>query len=339
VKACVQTAVGRVELVEIPDPEPGEGEVVVRVRAALTCGTDAKLFRRGHPRIPLPTVAGHEFAGEIAEVGRGVSGFHPGDRVSAGLTAPCGRCPQCRAGFSNLCGPAAASRVWGAFAEMIKIPAGVVAQNLYRIPDRIDLAEAAILDPLASVVHGFARLEPAPGGTLVVLGLGALGLLWVGVARSLGVDRVIGLGKGSRRLAVARDFGAVTVDVETEDPMERLRDLCPEGVEAVVECVGEPRAWEEAVEYAAPGGRVVFFGGCAAGSRASFDTTAIHYGELTLVGSFHYRPQDAARAAEMLSAGTVAVSPLLTDRARLEDVPGLLGDWGRANRIKTVIEM
>jgi L-iditol 2-dehydrogenase len=339
VKACVQTEVGRVELLDRPDPDPSEGEVVVRVRAALTCGTDAKLYRRGHPKISLPTVVGHEFAGEVLSIGRGVSRFRVGDRVVAGLTAPCGRCRPCRGGLSNLCGPAAESRLWGAFAEQIRIPRGVVEKNLYLVPERLGFAGAALLDPLASVVHGFERLGPSPYGTVAVLGLGALGLLWVGVARARGVEKIVALGRGRRRLDVARSLGAIALDSASEGAAERFRSICPEGAETVIECVGEPRVWEEAVGDAAPGGRVLFFGGCAAGSRACVDTTAVHYDELRLIGSFHYRPEDAARALEMLSADAVPVGPLLTDRARLEDVPRLLEHWGEDGRIKTVIEI
>ncbi|HEU5250451.1 MAG TPA: alcohol dehydrogenase catalytic domain-containing protein, partial [Thermoanaerobaculia bacterium] len=178
-RGFVQTAVGRFEDRELPRPSAGPGEVVLRVRAALTCGTDVKLLERGHPKIALPVTMGHEACGEIVEVGPGVEGFAAGDRVVPGISGPCGACPECRGGLENLCAIGHSDRTWGAFAEFLRVPAGVVARNLHAVPEGLSDEVAAFLDPLASVEHGWNRLaRAAEPRAILVYGAGALGLLW-----------------------------------------------------------------------------------------------------------------------------------------------------------------
>jgi len=169
-RAFVQTAVGKYEERDTPVPRAGPGEVVLRVRAALTCGTDLKLLARGHPRISLPVTMGHEACGEIVEMGEGVAGFHAGDRVVPGVSGPCGACGDCLGGRANLCASAHADRTWGAFAEFLRVPAAVVRSNLHRPPADISDEVAAFLDPLASVVHGWNRLGVPPPVTLLIYG-------------------------------------------------------------------------------------------------------------------------------------------------------------------------
>src|SRR5262249_17430733 len=176
-KAVVQTAIGRFEERDIPQPRPARGEVVLRVGTALTCGTDRKLLDRGHSRIALPVTMGHEACGEIVEMGEGVTGFQVGDRVVPGVSGPCGVCTDCRTGRANLCAKGHADRTWGAFAEFLRVPAGVVASNLHRpapeVPDEI----AAFLDPLASVIHAWKSLSVSEG-RLLIYGSVGLAVRW-----------------------------------------------------------------------------------------------------------------------------------------------------------------
>ena len=137
-KAFVQSAVGKYAQEEIERPRPGPGEIVLRVSTALTCGTDLKLLARGHARIAPPVTMGHELCGEVAEIGEGVEGWKAGDRADPGISGPCGRCADCRAGRANLCAAGHADRMWGAFAESVRVPAGVVAANLHRVPAGLD---------------------------------------------------------------------------------------------------------------------------------------------------------------------------------------------------------
>ncbi|MFY9552598.1 MAG: alcohol dehydrogenase catalytic domain-containing protein, partial [Thermoanaerobaculia bacterium] len=180
-RAFVQDRVGHFEERDLPRPRAGPGEVVLRMRAALTCGTDLKILARGHARIRPPLTMGHELSGEIAEVGAGVTAWKAGERVVPGISGPCGRCADCHAGRANLCAAGHADRMWGAFAEYVLVPASVVAANLHRLPESLEDEAAAFVDPLASVLHGWNRLR-APAGTLLVYGAGALGFLWAAVA-------------------------------------------------------------------------------------------------------------------------------------------------------------
>ena len=162
-KAYVQTAIGRFEERELPAPTAGPGEVVLRMRATLTCGTDVKILRRGHTKVSLPVTMGHEVCGEFVQLGDGVLRWMLGERAALGVSGPCGRCADCAAGRPNLCSGSPAW-MWGTFAERVRIPAGIVAANLHRVPEGVSDEVAAFLDPLASVLHGWNRLgTPAPG--------------------------------------------------------------------------------------------------------------------------------------------------------------------------------
>jgi L-iditol 2-dehydrogenase len=324
-RAAVQTEKGRIEIREIAAPEPGPGELVVRVRAALTCGTDRKILERGHVKLAPPLVMGHEFSGEVERTGAGTP-FHEGDAVLVGVSGPCGECAACASGASNRC--VRPERAWGAFAEMIRVPRRVVDANVFRKPPSLPFREAALLDPLACVVHGLDRLTPLPEEILVV-GAGAIGLLWIAAARAAGIRRVGIVGLGAGRLAVARRWGAEVFD---RDAGEKAPATA-----AVVECVGTPDAWQEAFAATVPGGRTLFFGGCAPGTAVALDAAKIHYGETTILGSYHYRPEEAARAVEWLVAGGLDLDPLFSGPYGLDELPALIARSAGRDGIKHVI--
>jgi L-iditol 2-dehydrogenase len=319
VRAFVQTGVGAFEERDLPVPRAGRGEVVLRVHAALTCGTDLKLLARGHPRISLPVTMGHEASGVVTEVGEGVDRIRVGDRVVPGVSGPCGDCRECRSGRPNLCATAHADRTWGAFAEFLRVPADVVAANLHAVPSGVPDEVAAFLDPLASVLHGWDRLSPAPG-TLLVYGAGALGLLWAATARAFGVPAVVAARGGKERLDAARAYGADTVDL-ARDGDEPLAALAPA---MAVDCTGDPEVWRRLPDLVAPGGRVLLFGGCAPETRVAWSAERLHYAEISLVGSFHSTPGEAREALRMLAAGEIDATPLLSGRGSLSDLPRFL---------------
>ncbi len=320
-RAFVQTSVGRFEEKQLDPPAPGRGEVVLRMRAALTCGTDLKILSRGHPRIRPPLTMGHEVAGEILEVGSDVTAWKKGERVVPGISGPCGRCADCHGGRANLCAAGHADRTWGAFAERVRVPAGVVAANLHRIPDGLDDEAAAFLDPLASVIHGFHRLR-APSGTLLVYGAGALAFLWAAVARKHGLDVVVA-GRRPERAAPAARFGARYVDCTRQGP-EALVSETGGPPDAAVDCTGDGGVWELLPELVRPGGQVLLFGGCAPGTTVRFDAARLHYAEVSLIGSFHYTPTEARAALDALASREIDPRPLLTARGTLDDVPRFL---------------
>lgn len=325
-RAAVQTSVGAMDVREVERPRAGPGEVVVRVRAALTCGTDRKILDRGHVKFAPPLVMGHEFSGDVFEAGER-AGFSVGEPVAAGLSGPCGRCDACRAGAENRCESAEREMTWGAFAEYVRVPPRVVRTNLMRKPGGLSYEAAAALDPLACVLHGWNRLA-APPEDLLVLGTGAIGLLWIAVARARGVDRVTAVGRGAERLALASRWGARALDAGGASDVRAA---------TVVECVGTREGWEDAFSRVLPGGEALFFGGCAPGTQVAFDAARIHYGEVRVGGAFHYRPEDAAEALALLESGEVDPTPLYSAAGSLDDLPRFFDRMRRSDGIKFVV--
>lgn len=314
---------GRLEMVEVPVPEPGPGELVVRVEAALTCGTDVKTYQRGHPFIPLPSPLGHEFAGTVAAAGSGGHGFREGDAIACVPTAPCGRCRLCRRGHENLCADAAGRLVLGGFAEYVLLPRHIVDVNVFhRSPDRLGPEAAAALEPLACVVHGADRVALERAETAVLLGDGPIALLFLQIARRRGAGKVLVAGRHAARLEVARGLGADRLVQTAQEPLEQaVRDWTGGvGADVVIECVGRPETWEAAATLVAPGGELLLYGGCAAGTRASFDTYRLHYQEVDVKGAFHYGREEVRRAFDTLVDGAVRIDPLITHRRPLTDL-------------------
>jgi L-iditol 2-dehydrogenase len=337
VKAFVQTAVERFEARELPVPRAGPGEVVVRVRAALTCGTDLKLLRRGHPKISLPVTMGHELCGEVVEVGEGADPEWLGKRVVPAVTGPCRKCPDCRKGLANLCAAGHADRTWGAFAEFVRVPAGVVASNLHPPPASLSDEAAAFLDPLAAVLHGWNRLGPAAPERILIYGSGALALLWAVTARARGVPAIVA-GRRPDRLSLAAGCGAEVLELgrhEPEDLFSRTGTL----PEAAVDCTGDPSVWMRLPSLVRHGGRVLLFGGCAPGATVTYDAARLHYSELSLIGSFHYTPQEAHAAMAMLASHEVDPRPLVTEVGSLSDLPRFLEAQSRGDGIRYAVRM
>ena len=333
-KAFVQTAIGKYEARDLDRPVAGPGEVILRVRAALTCGTDLKLLSRGHAKLSPPLIMGHEACGEVAAVGEGVEGWKAGQRAVPGISGPCGRCADCRGGRPNLCAAGFADRFWGAFSEYARIPAGVVASNLHRVPDGLDDEVAAFLDPLAAVLHGWNRLR-APAGAMLVYGAGALGFLWAAVASRRGLE-VLLAGRRPERANLAPLFGARFVDL-TRAGRGELVASNGDSPDVAVDCTGDRRVWEALPGLVRPGGQVLLFGGCAPGEIASFDAARLHYAEITLAGAFHYGPEEARAALDALASGEIDPRPLIAARGPLSDLPRFVEAQARGEGVRYAI--
>ena len=322
-----------------PVPEPEPGGVVVRVEAALTCGTDVKTLRRGHPvMIPhVPTVFGHELAGTVSAVGRGVTGLREGDRVVAANSAPCGRCRLCAAGRPNLCEDLLF--VNGAYGEAIALPPRLVARNVVPIGPALPAARAAFAEPLACALLGVERGRVEAGMTVVVFGHGPLGCLLALGARQRGA-RVIVVGKAGWRLERVRAMGlGECVDARTvSDVPGHLRAVTGGGAEVTIDATGRPEVWEQAIDAVGRGGTVVLFGGCAPGTSVRVDTRRAHYEELTLVGAFHHTPDLIRRAVDLLAAGAIDPGPLLTHQMGLAQVKEALAMMERGETMKVLVD-
>ena len=330
-----------VRIEDVPVPRAAAGELIVRVGAALTCGTDLKVFRRGyHARMIVPpALFGHELAGTVVEVGEGVEGFPNGSRVVALNSAPCGQCYFCQHGQENLCDDLLFNN--GAYAEFIRIPDRIVAKNTLHVPDHVPLEHAALTEPLACAVHGFEDSRPLPGATVAVIGGGPLGLMILHVAALAGCE-VIAVVKHEGQVEAARQLGAAHV-VQTSSIRKAIREtraLTPKdrGVDIAIEAVGVPEAWQEAVEMVRKGGTVNFFGGCAVGTHVTLDTNRIHYSDITLRATFHHTPAMCRKALDLIASGRFQAGAFITGHAHLYELNRVFEKlMNRSSEIKTAI--
>jgi L-iditol 2-dehydrogenase len=304
---------GRIELREIRTPRPSAGEILVRIKAALTCGTDLKAFRRGHPVIPMPGVFGHEFSGIVAATGKDVKKFREGDAIMAVHSAPCLECSYCRKKLYNLCEKIMHTKILGAFAEYILLPAHIVRQNAFHKPEGLPFEEAALLEPLSCVVHGLEYIRPKKNEHALVIGAGPIGLLHLLLLKDRGLKVSIA-DKHDPKLEIAREFGADSVSKAHR--INALKESANNGVgfDYVFECTGMPEVWESSVNYIRRGGTVILFGGCKSETKVTYDTGKLHYDEITLKGVFHYAPSDVKKAYTLLCAGRLAISKFITGR-------------------------
>jgi L-iditol 2-dehydrogenase len=291
-------------------PRIDRGDMLVRVRVALTCGTDVKVFRRGyHARMIVPpAVFGHELAGDVVAVGEGVRNFSVGQRVVASNSAPCEQCFFCRRSLENLCEDLLFNN--GAYAEYIRIPARIVERNTYVIPPHVGYRDAALAEPLACVARGFDETAPRTGDTIAIIGLGPIGLMFVKLAK-LYQCRVIAVGRRPTQLERATALGAdeLIVAGENSNPVSAIRAMTHgRGVDIAIEAVGQPLTWEWAVNMVRRGGTVNFFGGCPNDSQVTLDTSLLHYSEITCKASFHHTPVYMRKALDFVSAGHITAS-------------------------------
>jgi L-iditol 2-dehydrogenase len=332
-----------VRLESIPIPQIGPGELLVQVRAALTCGTDVKVFRRGyHARMLKPPVLfGHELAGDVVDVGEGVTQFAIGDRVVAANSAPCDRCFFCRRSQPNLCEDLLFNN--GAYAEYIRIPSRIVRKNTYQIPDALNYSDAALTEPLACALRAIEESGIRPGDTVAVMGLGPLGLMLVRLAHSAVGARVLAVARRLEQIERAVLLGANVGLLMGENTTSLVEEVKAEtggrGADVVIEAIGQPHAWELATRLVRKGGTVNFFGGCPAGSHVSLDTTLLHYSEITCKASFHHTPAHIRRALDLVIDGTVTASRFVNHEEPLEELPRVLSDLAhrRNGQIKTAI--
>ncbi len=296
----------QIETVDVP--QIGRGDVLVRVRAALTCGTDVKVFRRGyHARMIVPpALFGHELGGDIVAMGRDVRGFRMGQRVVAANSAPCGECFYCWRNQENLCEDLLFNN--GAYAEYIRIPERIVRRNMYEVPDHVSYQDAALVEPLACVLRGLEESGVRAGDTIAVIGLGPIGMMFVRLAKAVCNARVIAIGRRPQQLLRASRMGAdeTVLNCDGADVVGPVHEMTGgRGADVVIEAVGLPEVWQLAIKLLRRGGVVNFFGGCPDGTNLSLDTNLLHYSELTCKASFHHTPALIRKALDLVSRGYV----------------------------------
>ena len=302
-RALILHGPGDLRLEDIPDPVPGDGEVLLQVEVALTDGTDLTAYRRGHPVLlgELPSPFGHEVCGIDVATGR---------RVVAANSAPCGRCAACRRGQETLC-EHLLPLLNGAYAELLLVPERIASKNLLPVPPGLPPEVAALAEPLACCLHGIDVADVEHGQTIAVVGLGPIGLMLCACVADAGA-RPVAVGSREERRALAPSFGAVLADAD--------------GADVVIEAAGTVEAWERALSLVRPGGTVLAFGGLPRDARVAVDPYRIHYEEVRLVGAFHHTPRQFRAALAFLASGAHPFERLVTHEVGLEGVGPLFDD-------------
>jgi L-iditol 2-dehydrogenase len=303
VRALILHGPGDLRLESVPDPVPGEGDVLLQVEVALTDGTDLKAYRRGHPVLlgPLPSPFGHEVCGIDVATGR---------RVVAANSAPCSGCAACRRGQETLC-ERLLPLLNGAYAELLLVPERIASRNLLPVPPGLAPEVAALTEPLACCLHGVDAAGVREGDTVAIVGLGPIGLMLCACVADAG-GHPVGVGSRSERRALAASFGARATE--------------PEGADVVIEAAGTVEAWERALALVRPGGTVLAFGGLPRDARVAVDPYRIHYEEVRLVGAFHHTPRHVRAALVFLASGAYPFERLITHEVGLEGVGRLFDD-------------
>lgn len=332
-----------IEVQDLPVPRPGPGEILLSVEAATTCGTDVKVYRRGgHPRMITPPARfGHEMAGRVAAAGDGVTDFSVGDPVVVANSAPCLACGPCRMGRENLCEDL--RYLNGAFAEFVLVPKRFVSRNTHPIPDGLSFSRAALTEPLGCVLHGIDACELdryGQGVEIIVFGAGPIGLLFTAALAADG-HRVILADPNPGRLETGMAMGAAdTIEIARgggQADAVRARTEDAKGAWIAIDATGVPEVWSDAIASLRPGGLANLFGGCAPGATISLDAAMVHYGELTLKGTYHHRPDSIRRALKLLTDPGFKADLLLNGEMPIEGVEEAIRSMMRKEALKVVI--
>jgi L-iditol 2-dehydrogenase len=334
-----------VRVEDVPEPAAGPGGLLIRVRNCSVCGTDAKIWRSGHPNLSPPRVLGHEVAGEVVEVADGAGGWSVGDRVQVIAAIPDGTCHECRHGWQTVCPNQ--ERIGyqhdGGFAELMRVPAKVLAvEGVNRIPEGMSFAEASVAEPLSCVINGQELAGVGDGQTVVVVGAGPVGCLHVRLARVRGAARVLLIELNPRRLELAAGLVAPdeAIGAGATDTVEAVRALTEgRGADVVIVAAGSGKAQEDALRMAARRGTVSFFGGLPRDRPTiACDANIVHYREVGIVGANGSSPDHNRQALHLIASGTVPVADLITHRLPLERTVEGIHTVAGGEAIKVTVE-
>ncbi len=335
-KAAVLFEANKLEVVDRQDPRPGEGELLVRVKRCGVCGTDNSLYRGDYPA-HYPVIIGHEFSGDVVEVGTGVEGFAPGNRVTVDPNVLCGECGYCRSGKGHLCERLSSMGVHrdGADAEL----AVVRAANSYLLPEVLSYEEAAFSEPLACAVHGVELAGIRAGDTVVIIGGGPMGNLLCQCAAHGGATEIIVSEPIAARRDRAAESGATLVlDPEKDDLEGELKVRSRLGADVVFEAAGLPAAQEACFSLVKRGGTIVYFGVSPESATVRVSPFYINENEIRILGSFN-NPASTWRAIEMLRSGTCRVGHLISHEIPLQDFHEVFRLFGTKESFKLMVAM
>jgi L-iditol 2-dehydrogenase len=333
---------------EVPVPEIGAGELLLKVRSASICGTDLRIYHGNHRMYPAGTVRipGHEVVGEIAAVGAGLSGFITGQRIFVAPNMGCGHCRQCINGNNNRCANYAAIGVTidGGFAQYMRVPAAAVQQgNIFPISAEVDPAVAALIEPFACVLRGQTVLDIHPGDVVLIIGAGPIGIMHAKLAHLSGAARIIIADNSSDRAQIAMRMGADRVintgDAAADLPALVAEETSGEGADVVIVAAPSHAAVESALQYAAIGGRINFFAGLPkTRPMVNIDSNLVHYKELTITATTACSTYDCQRAAQIVNSGRIDLSDLVSQRFELAQAVAAFAAAEDRRYLKVVLE-
>jgi len=338
VKATDQA--GSLQVTDMPTPQPGPGEILVQIKATGLCYSDVTILNNkyvGRKPVPIPLILGHEGAGLISELGRGVSAYSAGDRVVIEPLAGCGHCNQCLKGFQNMC------QNWehvgitrhGTFSEYIVVPAAQV----HRIPDNVTFEEAALTEPFGLVVRSLERSKPIAGETVAILGPGSLGIMHLLAYKASGASKVImvGLGKDRKRFDIARTLGAdYTINIEEKDPVKAVLDITDgEGADIVVETANSPKATQLTFDLVAPRGRIVLFG---LYPKAEFSPVAMLRKGISVCGDIAQVTRQFLYSLKLFGSDKINLLSLITRRYSFDETPEAFEAARQGDMVKVIFK-
>ncbi|MBC7083585.1 MAG: alcohol dehydrogenase catalytic domain-containing protein [Firmicutes bacterium] len=346
--AAVFYGPGDIRIETVPTPQAGPGDMLVRVKAAAVCGTDLRIFSSGFSRPDIDgsgkgRILGHELAGDVEEVGSKVTAFGPGDRVTVAPNIGCGTCAQCVRGFGHLCPDYKAIGVSldGGFAEYVLFPAEAVAHgNVCRIPESVSYEEAAVNEALACCYNGMQACGTQPGDTVVIIGAGPIGALHLLLSKLAGAETVIVGDVIEDRLKSMKALGAdVVVDSARDDLVEAVSEkTCGRGADVVIVACSSGDAQQQALELAAIGGRVNFFGGLPRGKdNVVLNTNLIHYKQLLVTGTTRSSIYQFRKTLDILASGRLDIKPVITARVTLNEIKRVFDSARELKHLKTVV--
>lgn len=322
-KAAVVHGKNDIRIEDYPTPQAGAGEMVVKIKASGICATDIKtLLGQGLPK-ELPTILGHEVVGEVHQLGAGVTGFVPGDRVAVYPIAVCGECYYCKRGRHNLCEKefGLGHGIDGGFAEYVRLPSQIVKiGGVAKLPADLSYAKAVMAEPLSCGIAALRANRVQPGDTVLIIGAGPMGLIHLKVNKWAGA-RVIIADLLDSRLQVARQMGAdACINSGNSDIQAEVAKLTGQaGAEVVITSLGIPAVIEQSLKLVRNGGTFNIFGGPPAGQSISVDPRWLHYSEINLTGSFAATPDDFSQALALIAGGAILVDDLISDRFTLDN--------------------
>lgn len=327
---------------DVPKPEIKDDEILIAMKAASICGSELHAYegisKRREEIHGVPLVMGHEFSGEVAEVGKNVKNVAVGDRVGVNPIVTCGKCEQCMTGQTNICKNfrLLGLHVNGAFGEYVPM----VAENCYKIPDSMTFEEASLLEPCSVGIHAINITPHKLGDDVVVLGVGTIGLMALQAAKCAGAGRIFATDTVDYRLDMAKKIGAdEVINVKNEDPVEKIMELTGnEGVDAVIEAVGSEKTVQQGLELVKKGKTVTVIGMME--NKMELGMLGVSVKETKIQGDYGYTKRDFASSLKLIASGRMNVKQIITHTLPLDDVAtgfGLLAEK-RENAVKVILK-